>query len=76
MSLIVQRPQQRVEAEPAFGQKMNEMRAQMGTLRRISSGEQFADSDSRAKHLEHELRQNALVHASLAVTVQQSDVVQ
>lgn len=44
--------------------------------RRIVAGEQFGDSDTRARHLEHELLQDACLHASLAVTVQQPDVVQ
>jgi len=76
VSLIVQRPQQRVEAEPAVGQKMQHVCAQRGALRVIGSGEQFADPGPRTRHLEHKLPQNACLHASFAVTVQQPDVVQ
>jgi len=72
----VERLRTRIEAEPSTGQKVEDMHAPAARLGSVTASQEDRKVDPSLGYLEHKSLQEVLVQVSLAVAVQEPDIVE
>jgi len=65
-----------IEAEPSTGQKVEDMHAPVARFGSVTAGQEDRKVDPSLGYLEHKSLQEVLVQVSLAVAVQEPDIVE